>query len=144
MKINDNTVILIAEDEEGHAVLVKKNLQVAGLHNPTIHFFNGEKLINFFYDKDPVNKYNPEQSYILLLDIRMPVLEGNEVLRELKSNPITKKIPVIIVTTSDDQKEIDRCYELGCNLYIVKPVDYAKFADTIQLLGHILKKIEIP
>jgi CheY-like chemotaxis protein len=144
MKLNPNTTILIAEDEEGHAVLVKKNLQIAGIQNPSIHFFNGEKLMDFFHGKDSVHTFNPEAKYILLLDIRMPVMEGNEVLREIKANPLTRRIPVIIVTTSDDQKEIERCYHLGCNLYIVKPVDYAKFAETIQHVGHILQKIEIP
>ena len=86
----------------------------------------------------------PGKSYILLLDIRMPKVDGIEVLRQIKSDPELKKLPVIIITTTDDPDEIDRCHKLGCNNYLTKPVDYEEFVRAVRQLGLFLSAVELP
>jgi CheY-like chemotaxis protein len=81
---------------------------------------------------------------VLLLDIRMPKVDGIEVLRQVKCDPELKKLPVIMVTTTDDPREIDRCHELGCSNYITKPVEYSQFVETIRRLGLFLLTVEVP
>ena len=81
---------------------------------------------------------------LLLLDIKMPRVDGVEVLRQLKSDPQTALVPVIMLTTTDDPREIQRCYELGCSVYITKPVDYQAFVEAINRLGLFLQVVRIP
>lgn len=85
-----------------------------------------------------------EAAYLLLLDIRMPKLDGVEVLRQLKENDEFRKIPVIMLTTTDDPREVARCHALGCSNYIVKPVDYERFSEAISNLGHFVTLVEVP
>ncbi len=134
--------ILITEDDPGHALLIKKNLQRAGISNEIIHFFDGKEVFDFlFTKKDDKHK---EKHYLLLLDIRMPKVDGIEVLRLIKQDPELCKIPIIMITTTDDPLEVERCYKLGCNVYITKPVDYDKFVDAIKRLGLFIMVVEIP
>jgi CheY-like chemotaxis protein len=81
---------------------------------------------------------------LLLLDIKMPRVDGVEVLRQLKSDSQTALVPVIMLTTTDDPREIQRCYELGCSVYITKPVDYQAFVEAINRLGLFLQVVRIP
>jgi CheY-like chemotaxis protein len=74
----------------------------------------------------------------------MPKVDGVEVLRRLKADPELRKIPVIMLTTTDDPREVDRCHALGCNSYIVKPVDYEKFAEAIKNLGLFISLVKVP
>ena len=81
---------------------------------------------------------------VILLDIDMPRIDGIETLRQIKANPDTHRIPVIMLTTTDDPQEIDRCYEYGCNVYITKPIDYESFIDAIRRLGLFLQIVQRP
>jgi CheY-like chemotaxis protein len=81
---------------------------------------------------------------LLLLDIKMPRVDGVEVLRQLKSDSQTALVPVIMLTTTDDPREIQRCYELGCSVYITKPVDYQAFVEAINRLGLFLQVVRLP
>jgi CheY-like chemotaxis protein len=137
-------VILIADDDAGHVRLIEKNLSRAGLHNPTQRFDNGQQVLDFFFGNGTPPGPKPDTSYLLLLDIRMPKVDGVEVLRRLKANERFRNMPVIMLTTTDDPREVARCHDLGCNNYIVKPVDYNKFADAIQNLGLFISLVEIP
>jgi len=137
-------VILIADDDAGHIRLIEKNLSRAGLRNPTQRFDNGQQVLDFFFGSGSPPAHNPDISYLLLLDIRMPKVDGVEVLRRLKQDDRLRKMPVIMLTTTDDPREVTRCHALGCNNYIVKPVDYNKFADAIQNLGLFISLVEIP
>ena len=83
-------------------------------------------------------------SLIVLLDINMPRLDGVETLRQLKADPRTAKIPVIMLTTTDDPREVEHCYELGCNIYITKPVEYERFCDALRELGMFLQFVAVP
>jgi len=137
-------VILIADDDAGHARLIEKNLQRAGLHNQIIRFENGQQTLDFLFCRGPGQTRSSDVSYLLLLDIRMPQVDGIEVLRQIKADPELRKIPVSMLTTTDDPREVARCHELGCSNYIVKPVDYDKFAEAINRLGLFISLVEVP
>jgi CheY-like chemotaxis protein len=133
-------VILIAEDDDGHAELIQSGLVESGVRNKIIRFSNGEDAWNFLYAS---KKQKNSKYYLLLLDIHMPQMDGVEVLRLIKSDPKLKEMPVIILTTTDDPREIEECYQIGCNIYITKPVDFVKFAETLNHLGLFLQIIKV-
>ena len=141
---NRDVVILIAEDDAGHARLIEKNLTRAGLHNAIQRFENGQAVLDFLFRKGGGLHRAVETPYLLLLDIRMPQVDGIEVLRRVKADAELRKMPVIMLTTTDDPREVERCHELGCSSYIVKPVDYEKFAEAIKNLGLYIALVEIP
>lgn len=132
--------ILIVDDDEGHAILIRENLEAAGLPNPIRHFRDGQAILDFFA-QEPLRG---PQSFLVLLDIRMPKVDGIEVLRRLKSDAELGRLPVIMLTTTDDTREVERCYELGCNVYIQKPVDYDRFAEAIRRLGLFVPLLLVP
>lgn len=128
-------IILIAEDDEGHAELIKDGLEESGVRNKTIRFSNGLTAWNFLSGTGDKQVRDKNKTYLLLLDINMPQMDGIEVLKRIKSNEELKEIPIIMLTTTDDPREIEQCYQLGCNIYITKPVDFGKFAETLNRLG---------
>lgn len=142
--MNHEPTILIVEDDEGHAILIRENLEMAGLKNPIRHFRDGQAILDFFFDKAGRARPAPDGTYLLLLDIRMPKVDGIEVLRRLKSDPELRKLPVVMLTTTDDTREVERCHALGCNVYIQKPVDYDKFAEAIRRLGLFVSLLLVP
>ena len=107
--------ILIVEDDDGHADLVQEGLRDSGIFNPIIRFANGAEAWDFLTGKDALRTFNPEGAYLILLDIQMPQMDGIEVLRRIKSEGSLRSTPVIMLTTTDDPREIEHCYELGCN-----------------------------
>lgn len=133
-------IILIVDDDEGHAILIRNNLEAAGLNNRFEHFRDGQAVLDFFDSRAP----GAHETYLLLLDIRMPKVDGIEVLRRLKADRELSKLPVIMLTTTDDAREVERCYSLGCNVYIQKPVDYDRFAEAIQRLGLFVNLVLLP
>jgi CheY-like chemotaxis protein len=135
-----NPTILIVDDDEGHAILIRENLEAAGLNNRIEHFRDGQAVLDFFATRPQ----SGSQSYLILLDIRMPKVDGIEVLRRLKRDPALARLPVIMLTTTDDSREIERCYELGCSVYIQKPVDYDRFAEAIRRLGLFVTLVLLP
>jgi CheY-like chemotaxis protein len=137
-------VILIVEDDEGHAILIRQNLEAAGLSNRMEHFRDGQAVLDFFFKENERRRIEPTQTYLVLLDIRMPKVDGIEVLRRIKSDPELHKLPVIMLTTTDDAREVERCHQLGCNVYIQKPIDYDKFAEAIQRLGMFVTLLLVP
>lgn len=144
MKANREVVILVAEDDDGHARLIEKNLTRAGLSNPIMRFDNGQAVLDFLFRRGEGPKRGGEMPYLLLLDIRMPQVDGIEVLRQIKQDAELRKIPVIILTTTDDPREVERCHAIGCASYIVKPVDYDKFAEAIKGLGLYISLVQVP
>jgi len=137
-------VILIAEDDAGHARLIEKNLTRAGLRNPIQRFDNGQAVLDFLLRNGDGPLRASETPYLLLLDICMPQVDGIGVLRRVKEDPELRKIPVIMLTTTDDPREVERCHAIGCSSYIVKPVDYEKFAEAINSLGLYLSLVKVP
>jgi CheY-like chemotaxis protein len=141
--MQDAPVVLIAEDDEGHAILVQKTLRDAGFANPIRHFCDGQAILDYLFRRGtPERELN--QSYVLLLDIRMPKVNGVEVLQQIKADRDLRKLPVIMLTTTDDPREVVRCHELGCSVYIQKPVDYDKFSEAIRRLGLFMTLLLVP
>lgn len=143
MNFKSEAVILIADDDAGHARLIEKNLRRAALTNRTERFHDGQEVLDFLLQRGS-RQYEKETPYILLLDIRMPKVDGVEVLRQLKSTQELCKIPVIMLTTTDDPREVERCHLLGCSSYIVKPVDYDQFSSAIFKLGYFISLMRVP
>lgn len=139
--LNNTISILMVEDDEGHARLIEKNLRRAGISNPITHFTTGKQAVEYFFGEGSANRAEP---FLVLLDLNLPELDGYEVLKRLKGDLRTRAIPVIVLTTTDNPREIDRCYELGCNVYVTKPVDYEAFAEAIRKLGLMLAVVKIP
>ncbi len=137
-------VILIVDDDEGHAVLVRDSLQEAGLSNRIEHFPDGQAVLDFFFPRGGGPAMEKEQAYLILLDIRMPKVDGVEVLRRLKADKDLRKLPIIMLTTTEDPREVARCHDLGCNIYLQKPIDYGKFADAMRRLGMFITLLLVP
>ena len=136
-------IILIAEDDDGHAELIKEGLEESGVCNKIIRFTNGEEVWQFLSRTGDKKVRDKNKNYLLLLDISMPIMDGVEVLKRLKSDVLLKEIPVIMLTTTDDPREVEACYKIGCNMYITKPVDFAKFAETLKRLGLFIQVVKI-
>lgn len=136
--MSDKSIILIAEDDAGHFELVKRNLWRSCAGCEIEHFKDGQEILDYLFDPSETFGRRDGNRYVLLLDIRMPKVDGHEVLKRIKGDCTMKSIPVIMLTTTDDETEIRNCYELGCNFYIVKPADYNKFMQTVSNLGGLL------
>jgi CheY-like chemotaxis protein len=137
------TVILIADDDAGHARLIEKNLVRAGIGNQIERFEDGQQVLDFLFRRGE-RRREPDTRYLLLLDIRMPKVDGVGVLRQLKEDPELRRLPVIMLTTTDDPREVQRCHEFGCSHYIVKPVDYLQFADAVTKMGSFISLVRVP
>jgi CheY-like chemotaxis protein len=136
--------VLLAEDDDGHALLITRNLKRAGLENEILHFRDGQEILDFLFARGAGPHLQPGGRYVALLDIRMPKVDGIEVLRRLKEDDELRKLPVIMVTTANDPRDVARCHALGCSLYVTKPVDYDRFVEAMMHLGNFLRAIEAP
>jgi CheY-like chemotaxis protein len=136
--------ILIADDDTGHYTLIRKNLLRSSVANQIIRFKDGQEITDFLFNQGSsvlpagTPKFDPKAPYVLLLDIRMPKIDGVEVLRRVKADDVLRRMPVIMLTTTDDPTEVNRCYCLGCSFYIVKPADYVEFMAAVEQLGKFL------
>jgi len=140
----NEVILLIAEDDEGHASLIMKNLRRAGISNDMLLFKDGHETLSFLFQKGTGPHRMSGARYLLLLDIRMPQVDGVEVLRQIKQDSQLCRLPVIMITTTDDPREVENCHSLGCSNYITKPVDYDKFTRVIRQLGLFLLVVEVP
>lgn len=135
--------ILLAEDDPGHARLIQRNLSRVGLVNQVQHVTDGQYALDYIYREGDYQDRAIGPPLLVILDVKMPRVDGIEVLRRIKSDPALDKIPVIMLTTTDDPREIEKCYELGCNVYITKPVEYAAFVEAICRLGLFLQVVTL-
>jgi len=142
--LSRDLTILVAEDDAGHAALIERNLRRAGITNPIERFVDGQEILDFLFCRNGGRRREHERPYILLLDIRMPKIDGIEVLRQIKTDEELRKIPVIMLTTTDDPREVERCHALGCSVYIVKPIEYERFVEAIRQLGMFLLVVRVP
>jgi CheY-like chemotaxis protein len=136
------TIVMI-EDDEGHARLIEKNLRRAGIHNAVRHFTDGGSALGYLFE-DPGG---PGRGCcaLILLDLNLPDMSGTDILARIKgAGPPLSRTPVVVLTTTDDKREIERCYDLGCNVYVTKPVNYENFAEAIRQLGLFLSVIQVP
>lgn len=134
--------IVMVEDDEGHARLIERNIRRAGIANTVRHFSDGTSALDFLFSHREGPAWNGPA--LVLLDLNLPDMSGTEILARIKGDDKVKRTPVVVLTTTDDKLEIERCYDLGCNVYITKPVNYEAFADAIRQLGLFLSVIQVP
>jgi CheY-like chemotaxis protein len=137
-------VILLAEDDEGHASLVRRNLKRSGVVNEIVHVNDGQEALDYVRALGKYSDRPRVAPMLLLLDINMPRVDGIEVLRQIKQDEKHNRIPVIMLTTTDDPREISRAYELGCSVYVTKPVAYEAFVEAVSRLGLFLQVVRVP
>jgi two-component system response regulator len=132
----DRVEILLVEDNPHDAEMTIRALKKSNLANRLIHVKDGAEALDFIFSKGAFADRNIEDKpRVILLDIKMPKVDGIEVLRQIKSNDNTKTIPVVIMTSSKEEQDIITSYNLGVNSYVVKPVDFEGFAKAVSELG---------
>ena len=136
--------IVMIEDDEGHARLIEKNIRRAGVGNEIIPFVNGTDALNYLLGDDRSGVASSGRQQLILLDLNLPDMTGIDILQKLKGNKHTKRSPIVVLTTTDDSREIQRCYDLGANVYITKPVNYEGFANAIRQLGLFVAVMQVP
>jgi len=144
MPANQPVTILLVEDDPGHARLIERNLRRAHITNTIVTLSDGQRAVDYLFKEHTYAVATHVMPLLLLLDLNLPGLDGYQVLARLKADARTRHIPVIILTTTDEPYEVKRCYELGCNVYITKPVEYEEFAEAIRMLGLFLSIVQIP
>ncbi|MBC7874702.1 MAG: response regulator [Ferruginibacter sp.] len=136
--MNQNTVeVLLVEDNPVDAEMTIRSLKKYNMANNLVHVKNGKEAVDFIFGTGTYAgvrdlTFPPK---VVLLDIQMPKMNGIEVLEKIKADPRTRNIPVIILTSSNESPDIQKCYDLGANSYIVKPVNFESFAEAIKNLG---------
>lgn len=135
-KIKSQIEIVLAEDNRSDAEMTLRALGKINLINTIIHLSDGQQVIDYMFAKGAyANRDLSHPPKVILLDLKMPKLTGLEVLEILKSKEETKKIPVVMLTSSSEEPDIEKCYRLGVNSYIVKPVGFPEFVKTVSDLG---------
>lgn len=136
--------IVMVEDDEGHARLIERNIRRAGVNNEILSFTDGTSALSYLLGPDGSGLVSSGRALLILLDLNLPDMSGIDILAKVKGNKHTKLSPVVVLTTTDDEREIQRCYDLGANVYITKPVNYEGFANAIRQLGLFFSVMQVP
>jgi CheY-like chemotaxis protein len=136
--------IVMIEDDPGHARLIERNIRRAGVNNEIIPLANGTDALAYLLGPDGTGEVSRQRHLLVLLDLNLPDMSGIDILQKIKANEFLRRSPVVVLTTTDDQREIQRCYDLGCNVYITKPVSYDGFSAAIRQLGLFFTVIKVP
>ena len=142
--MSNPVTIIMVEDDEGHARLIERNIRRSGVNNEIVAFTDGTSAVDYLFGKDGTGSARKGQPLLVLLDLNLPDMTGIDILKRVKENAHLRSTPVVVLTTTDDSHEIKRCYELGCNVYITKPVNYESFANAIRQLGLFFSVIKVP
>ena len=140
----EHVTIIMIEDDDGHARLIEKNIRRAGVSNEIIPFVDGTSALAYLLGADGSGDVSAGRHLLVLLDLNLPDMTGVDILEKIKNNPHLKRSPVVVLTTTDDSREIQRCYDFGANVYITKPVNYESFANAIRQLGLFFSVIQVP
>ncbi len=135
--------LILAEDDDGHATLVRRNLERAGVGNITLAH-DGQEALDCVHRRGDHAGRTRAGAVLLVVDINMPRVDGVELLRQVKADPATAKLPVVMLTTTDDPREVERCYRLGCSAFITKPVQYDRLVEAIRRPGMFLDVVRMP
>ncbi len=133
--MNQLKSILLAEDNPLDIEMTTSALGAHNLANDIVVVRNGEAALDYLYARGPFASRPPGNPALVLLDIKMPKVDGLEVLRDIKQNPALQSIPVVMLTSSREETDLARSYKLGINAYVVKPVDFAAFVEAVKQLG---------
>ena len=132
----DKADIILVEDNSDDAELVIRALRKSGITNSLVHLKDGEQALNFLFCEGPYQDHHlPPSPKLILLDIKMPKVDGLEVLRRVKADTRLRLIPVVLLTSSKEDRDINESYQLGVNSYVVKPVEFDKLIKIVQALG---------
>lgn len=132
--------IIMVEDDEGHARLIEKNIRRAGVCNEIVAFDSGTAAVEYLFSPT-IRNSGP---FLVLLDLNLPDMNGVDILARIKGDDVLRRAPVVVLTTTDDQREVQRCYDLGANVYVTKPVAYEAFSQAIRQLGLFLSVMQVP
>lgn len=137
--------ILLVEDDDGHARLIERNLRKVNLANPIDRVRDGLEALDYLRNEGAfTDRHRYARPRLVLLDINMPRMDGVEVLERIKADEQLRSLPVIILTSTDNQAEIDRCYNVGASGYVAKPVNIGSLGEKLQRLGMFLEIVELP
>jgi CheY-like chemotaxis protein len=137
--------ILVVEDDPAQARLIERNLRYSNISNQIVKLTNGQQALDYLFGEGEYQDAERSGTLLVLLDLNLPVVDGFRVLQRMKSDDRTKHIPVIMVTSSDDEEDVAKCYELGCSVFLTKPIlDYEQFAEAIRKLGLFLSIVTVP
>jgi CheY-like chemotaxis protein len=127
--------ILLAEDSTDDQLLIQRSLKKSNITNPILIANDGVEALDFLFGTGVRAEDGPIRPALVLLDMKMPRLNGLDVLERIRKEPATKHIPVVILTSSDEEQDVLHSYDLGANSYVRKPVDFSEFADAVGKLG---------
>jgi len=144
MSNKQEVLVVLVEDDPGHARLIEKNLRRSSITNELLVLTDGQQALDYLFSEGAYAGTKRPTRLLMLLDLNLPVLDGYQVLKRMKADERTKRIPVVVLTTTDDAREVARCYELGCNVYVTKPVEYGQFSEAIRELGLFLSIVAVP
>ena len=138
--------ILMADDDEDDCMLASEALAESPLQHQLYFVKDGEELMDYLYQRgEYANANNAPLPGLILLDLNMPKKDGREALREIKTNPTFRQIPVVILTTSKAEEDIQLCYYLGANSFIIKPVTFACLVEVMKTIGkYWFNIVELP
>jgi CheY-like chemotaxis protein len=136
--------IVIVEDDAGHARLTERSLRRAHISNAIVILRDGQEALDYLFPEPSSPEEPPDLPLLMLLDLALPVVDGYGVLERMKRDERTQHIPVMILTSMGMPAEVERCYALGCNLYITKPVEDTEFTEAMRQLGLFISMAQIP
>ena len=139
-----SVTILMVEDEAAHATLIERNLRRGGITNPVVRIDNGAEALDYLFNRGKYAGHKRPIYLLVLLDLNMTGVSGYQVLKEMKEDEECRVVPVIVLTTTNDPHEVQRCYDLGCNNFVTKPVNPREFAKAIQDLGLFIDIMSAP
>jgi two-component system, response regulator len=136
------SMILIADDDSDDCYLIRLAFEDCKIDNPIVFFKNGQEIVDYINQPETVEE---KSIGLIILDLNMPKMDGREALNKLKSNPLWRKIPVVVMTTSNAMEDVQKCYDLGANSFITKPSSYDDLNNTIRVMVKMwLNYAELP
>ncbi len=140
--MEEDFVIILAESDPNHALLMISNFRKIGFENEILYFKSDKELTDFLFRRGDGLQRSKDTSYLLILGISD--IQGKELVREIKQDLSLRIMPIIAITNADNPQEAEEFYELGCNIYLAKPVDYKEFVDLVSNLGLFLAMVKAP